>query len=129
MVITVGMSFGQNVTGSIGGIVQDPSKALIPGVTITMTNVATGVVATQVSNESGAYSFQSVQPGTYKMTAALPSFKTSVVNELVIGTTAQVRWNFALQVGDVTSQIEVVVGPYVLVVRIGNLEGEVTAAS
>ena len=90
-----GTAFGQ--ASQVGGIVQDPSKALIPGVTITLANNATGVVTTQVTNEAGAYTFQSVQPGVYKLTATLPGFKTSVVNELPVGTTTQVRWDFTLQ--------------------------------
>ena len=103
--LSSGTAFGQ--ASQVGGIVQDPSKALIPGVTITLTNNGTGVVSTQISNEAGAYSFQSVQPGVYKLTAALPGFRTSVVNELPVGTTTQVRWDFTLQVGEVTSQVEV----------------------
>src|SRR5678816_583520 len=100
-----GTAFGQ--ASQVGGIVQDPSKALIPGVTITLANNQTGVVNTQVSNEAGAYSFQSVQPGVYKLKAALPACRTPVVRELHLGTTTQVRWDFTLQVGAVASQIEV----------------------
>src|ERR1043166_2596996 len=84
-------SFGQTVNGSISGVVQDPTKALIPGVSVTMTNQATGVTATQLTNESGIYSFASAPPGTYKLTAELSGFKTSVANELSVGTSAQVR--------------------------------------
>jgi Carboxypeptidase regulatory-like domain/TonB-dependent Receptor Plug Domain len=125
LVIMLSTAFGQNVTGSIGGIVQDPSKALMPGVSITMTNTATGVVATQVSNESGAYSFQSVLPGTYKLSASLPGFKTSVANDLIVGTTAQVRWDFTLQVGEVSSQVDVSVSGQQLLTESQASVGEV----
>jgi len=54
--------FAQNA--QLGGIVSDPSGALLPGVTITSTNTATGVVTTTLTNESGAYSFPSLQPGS-----------------------------------------------------------------
>ena len=67
--------FGQTVNSQVGGVVQDPSNALIPGVTITLTNSATSVASTQISNESGAYSFPSVPPGTYRMTATLPDIQ------------------------------------------------------
>jgi hypothetical protein len=108
--------------------VQDPSKALMPGVTITMTNTATGVVATQVSNESGAYSFQSVLPGTYKLSASLPGFKTSVANDLVVGTTAQVRWDFTLQFGELSSQVDVSVSGQQLLTESQASVGEVLSA-
>jgi hypothetical protein len=49
--------FAQTGNASLGGIVEDPSKALIPGVTITAKNVDTAVTVTQVTNESGVYNF------------------------------------------------------------------------
>jgi hypothetical protein len=118
-----GNVFGQ--ASQVGGIVQDPSKALIPGVTITLTNNGTGVASTQVSNEAGAYTFPSVQPGTYKLTATLPGFKTSVVNELAVGTTTQVRWDFTLQVGELASQVEVSVNAQQLLTQASASIGEV----
>jgi hypothetical protein len=107
VLFTAATVWGQSVNGSVGGIVQDPSKALIPGVTITLANIATGVVTTQISNESGTYSFQSVPPGTYKLTASLPGFRTSVVSELTVGTTAQVRQDLTMQIGELSSQVDV----------------------
>jgi hypothetical protein len=46
----------QGGNASVGGFVQDPSQAFIPGVTVTATNTGTGVTTTVVTNESGAYS-------------------------------------------------------------------------
>ena len=56
--------FGQSINASVGGTVSDSSKALIPGVTVTATNAGTGIVNTTVTNESGAYSFPALQPGS-----------------------------------------------------------------
>jgi len=75
-----GSAIAQTSNGQVGGVVQDPSKALIPGVSVTLRNVDTGVTTTQVTNESGAYNFASVPPGTYQVTGTLPGFKTSVTN-------------------------------------------------
>jgi len=50
--VAISVAFSQNA--QLGGIVSDPSGALIPGVTITATNTATGVVTTTVTNDSGA---------------------------------------------------------------------------
>jgi hypothetical protein len=57
-------AFAQGGNASLGGVVEDQSKALIPGVTISAKNIATGVFATQITNESGIYNFPSLQPGT-----------------------------------------------------------------
>jgi hypothetical protein len=78
-------ALAQGGAGQVGGIVQDTSKALIPGATITLLNTDTGIVTTQLTNESGAYSFLSVPPGTYMVSGSLPGFKTSVTNNVQVG--------------------------------------------
>src|SRR5215207_5457625 len=123
-----GNLFGQTFNGQIGGIVSDPSNALIPGVTITLTNTGTGVVTTQITNESGTYSFANVPPGTYRAAARLPGFKTAVFNEVGVGTAAQVRLNFTLQVGEVASQVEVSVSAQQLLTESSATIGEVLGA-
>jgi hypothetical protein len=105
--VSVCSVFGQSFNGSISGVVRDPSQALIPGVTITVTNTQTGVVATRISNESGAYNVPSLIPGVYKVTADLPGFTQAVYNEVQLGTSAQIRLDFTLQVGGVTQSVEV----------------------
>jgi Carboxypeptidase regulatory-like domain len=65
---------------SISGVVQDQSKAFIPGVSVTATNVDTGVKTTTVTNESGRYGLFSLIPGNYTMSASIPGFKTTVSN-------------------------------------------------
>src|SRR5882724_6687229 len=98
-ILSAGNLFAQAGNGQVGGIVQDSTKALIPGVTITLTNKATGVTDTRLSNEAGAYNFPSVPPGNYKVAASLTGFKTSNADDLQVNTGAQVRWNFTLDVG------------------------------
>ena len=51
------------INAVVGGIVSDASGALIPGVEVSARNVATGIVATRVTNEAGNYDFASLQPG------------------------------------------------------------------
>ncbi|HLQ78048.1 MAG TPA: carboxypeptidase-like regulatory domain-containing protein, partial [Terriglobia bacterium] len=97
----------QTVNSQVGGVVQDASKALIPGVTITLINTATSVSVTQLTNESGSYSFPVVPPGTYSLSAALTGFNTSIVKELAVGTSMQVRWNFTMEIGAAASKVEV----------------------
>ncbi len=65
--LSVTSSFAQTSNASVGGFVQDPSQAYIPGVTVTATNTATGVAVTAITNESGAYNIPSLLPGPYKL--------------------------------------------------------------
>src|SRR6266850_1693711 len=91
--------FTQSTNATLGGTVSDPSRALIPGVTVTATNTQTGIVTTVVTNETGAYQFASLQTGVYKVTAELPGFQTQTYNQVALGVAQQVRLNFTLQVG------------------------------
>ena len=102
--ILTNTAFAQNQ--QLGGTVEDGSRALIPGVTITLLNTGTGVTSTQISNESGVYTFPSVAPGTYTVTASLPGFKTSVQSGVQV-TLAAVKVNFTLEVGQLESRVEV----------------------
>src|SRR5205823_9228951 len=92
--------FGQASNATVGGTVADSSGALIPGVTVSATNVGTGIVNTSVTNESGAYNFASLQPGTYKISAELPGFQTQNFTDVQLGGAQQVRLNFALAVAN-----------------------------
>src|SRR6185295_7385082 len=104
---STGNVFAQT-NGSLGGVVQDSTKALIPGVQVTLTNTETGITDTQLSNESGVYNFPSVAPGNaYRVNAALAGFKTSITNEVKIGTSAQVRLNIVMEVGGADARVEV----------------------
>ena len=95
------------VSASIGGTVSDPSGALIPGVEVKATNVNTGISGTQLTNEAGAYKIPSLQPGSYRLTAALPGFQTATRENIQLSQGQQVRFNFMLQVGTVATAVEV----------------------
>jgi hypothetical protein len=92
-------AFAQTTDATVGGTVSDATGALIPGVTITATNTATGIVKTTLSNESGAYNFPALQTGTYKLSAELTGFKTQAYADFKLGGAQQARLNFTLQVG------------------------------
>jgi hypothetical protein len=100
-------TFAQTSNASVGGFVQDPSGAYIPGVTITAANTQTGVVATAVTNESGAYNISSLLPGVYRLTAELPGFKTQAFNDVQLGASNAARYNFTLEVGALSDSVEV----------------------
>ena len=78
---------------------QDATGAFIPGVTVTATNVGTGIVTTVISNEAGAYQFASLQPGTYEFKAELVGFQSAITKDFPLGGAQQARLNFTLQVG------------------------------
>jgi hypothetical protein len=122
-------ALSQGGAGQVTGIVQDSSQALIPGVTITLSNPATGTSSTQLTNETGSYTFLSVPPGTYTVSASLPGFKTSVTNSVQVGLSAQVRLNITLEVGTLDARVEVSVTGDQVLKESGASVGDVLPAS
>jgi hypothetical protein len=90
---------GQGQAGTILGTVTDSSGAVLPNVTIAITNTATGVTKTSVTNEAGAYTFPGIQIGTYEVKATAQGFKAEQRNGVVVNATDRVRNDFQLTVG------------------------------
>ncbi len=70
----------QNAT--VVGTVVDESKAVLPAVTVTATDLATGRVLTALSNERGEYRLQNLLAGKYSITAELSGFGTVKIPEI-----------------------------------------------
>jgi len=117
--------FSQSSNATISGTVGDATGALIPGVTITATNNATGVVTTVISNEAGAYTLPSLLPGRYKVSGSLPGFRTQTYEDVTLGNAAQIRLNFALEVATVAQSVEVTISAQNLLVTSSSSVGEV----
>ena len=92
---------------SITGTIVDASKAVVPGATVTATNVDTGVPTATVSDENGRYRLQNLPPGNYKLQAELTGFSTVVIPmvELRVGQNATVP--FELKLADLNETITV----------------------
>ena len=107
----VSAAFAQAGRGSISGLVSDPSGAIVSGATVTALNPATGVSLHTVTSAGGLYSFISLTPGTYLVTASQKGF-ASVAQDNVLVTVDQVSTvNIALQVGTVTQTVTVSTAP------------------
>ena len=66
--LLAGSAFGQSTTGTLVGIIADPTDSAIPGARIELKNVATGAVITTQSGSEGIFRFNSLVPATYKLT-------------------------------------------------------------
>jgi hypothetical protein len=95
------------VNAILGGTVSDQSGAVIPGATLTVTNVNTGIVTTRTANETGNYEFPALQPGTYTLTASYQGFQTMTYTNVILGQGQQVRQNVVLQVAAAAQTVEV----------------------
>jgi hypothetical protein len=98
---------GQGLQTSVVGRVRDASGAVIPGVTLTVTNRDTGVARTAITDAEGNFVVTSLIPGTYDVTAELSGFKTAVRQNVPVQTDVAVRADFVLEVGAVGETVEV----------------------
>src|SRR4051812_4466999 len=69
----------------VGGTATDESGAVLPGVTITASQVGTGLTRTAVTDERGAYHFNALPVGVYKFRAELAGFAPLEVQEFTLG--------------------------------------------
>ena len=93
-------------TATINGIVSDESKAILPGATVTASDLATGRKYVGVSDERGAYKI-SVPPGTYQVQAELSGFGNAEVPkvELLVGQNASIA--FTLKISSLAETLTV----------------------
>ncbi|HZH33742.1 MAG TPA: TonB-dependent receptor, partial [Pyrinomonadaceae bacterium] len=71
----IGQAFAQStVTGGIRGTVTDPQEAVIPNVTVTVTNLGTNKVSTATTDENGNFVVSNLQPGNYSVSITQTGF-------------------------------------------------------
>ena len=98
--------FAQAPTARVEGIVTDGTGAVLPGATVTATNVNTNAVRIDVTNEKGAYTIPALPVGNYKVQVELSGFKPEVTP--IVLTVGQVaRMDFKMQLGGTSEEITV----------------------
>ena len=93
--------------GLINGETRDPSGALIPNASVTVTNMETGVARSTITNTSGIYSFPDLTPGVYEVKVMVPGFDTVVKTNIPLQVQQTARVDFTLTVGQSTQTVEV----------------------
>src|SRR6266849_8455002 len=99
-------ALGQTQAG-ISGVIHDPTGAVIPGVTVTVTNPATNFSRSAITNEAGVYNLPGLQPGRYNIKVELPGFRTITQNDVELQIQQSARLDFTLQVGELSQTVEV----------------------
>lgn len=97
----------QNITSSISGTVTDSSGAVVPSARITVQSLATGQKFTTTSDSGGAYTVTNIQPGTYSVTATAHGFQSETLNNVVVDANIGRQANFSLQIGSVSTTVNV----------------------
>jgi hypothetical protein len=95
------------ITGSISGTVTDPSGAVMPGVTVTVTSTSTNVQSRTVTDAKGFYSFPALNVDFYNVTVNQAGFRNFLESGVRINANSAILIDIKLEVGQVTNTITV----------------------
>ena len=105
--MTAATAAAQTNTGQISGTVKDSSGAVLPGVTVTVTNVNTAITATAVTDDRGVYLVTGLAVGTYKVVAELQGFRRAEKAGFEVTPDGRISADFNLAVGALAEVVEV----------------------
>ena len=94
-------------TASVLGTVRDSTGAIVPGATVKLVNVDTGVAASKVTDADGSYEFFTVRIGTYEVGAELSGFTPARVTGVKVTIGSRQRVDLRMAVGQMTEAVEV----------------------
>jgi hypothetical protein len=108
VILSAAVASAQTFRGTILGTVTDSSGAAVPGATVTIKNVDTGLTRTVVTTDSGEYSVPELPLGTYTITVQKSGFKEGLVTGVKVDVQAERRADVTLPPGELTQTVEVV---------------------
>lgn len=97
----------QSFRAAVTGTVRDSTGAVLPGVSITATNLGTGAQRSSVTNEQGDYVFNELPVGSYSVSAELTGFRKEIRTGITLQIDQRARIDLTLQIGQVSEVLEV----------------------
>ena len=99
--------FAQTNRGSISGTVSDQTLAVMPGVTVTVTNMGTNEVRKATTSQNGSFSVANLEPVMYRVEAESKGFKKTVIDGVKVDTATNTPVDIVLQAGSVDTEVTV----------------------
>jgi hypothetical protein len=109
LVLTCTAAWAQ-ATAELNGRVTDESGAVLPGVTVTATQTATGFMRTVATDEAGTWSMPNLPIGPYRLEVSLQGFRTYAQTGIVLQVDARPTINAVLAVGNLEETVSVEAG-------------------
>ena len=97
--------WAQVAGGTISGTITDPSEKLIPQAQVSITNVATGITTTVMTNADGFFTAPNLLPGEYEITVAAKGFNTEGRKGITLTVGAEQVFNLTLHVGSAAKTV------------------------
>jgi Carboxypeptidase regulatory-like domain/TonB dependent receptor len=104
------IALAQQETATIAGTVRDASGAVVPGATVTVTNVRTNIAVQTQAGDDGGYVVPSLRPGDYSVTAESAGFQKTLRTGITLQVAQVARVDISLQAGQISEAVEVVAG-------------------
>ena len=101
------LAVAQSDRGTITGTVADATGAVVPGASITITNMGTQTKESTVATDTGNFTIPSVSAGKYEVAVSAPGFSRSVQQGIQVQVAMTIRLNVVLQVGSATESVTV----------------------
>src|SRR5579875_1790249 len=106
-VFLAGPGFSQNFNATLSGRVTDPSGAVIPNASVTLTSDTTGAVARTQSNSNGYFTFPNLAPAPYTLRVTAKGFRDYVQRGIVLLMNQNVTNNVTMQLGSEVQTVKV----------------------
>ena len=107
LVLSASLVLAQTSTASLRGIVTDPTKAVIPGANVIITDVLRNVKQTATTDQGGRYVITQLQPSTYQVRVEAAGFETSVIPDFILQVAQQGTIDVELRIGAASTSVEV----------------------
>ena len=108
LLVLLPAAYPQSIVGRISGSVTDQSRAVVAGATINITDEATKLTRTTKTDTNGFYVVTALPVGNYKVEVEHPGFKRAARTGSNLVADGRLTVDFVLQVGEVSSTVEVV---------------------
>jgi outer membrane receptor protein involved in Fe transport len=106
--LAVSLNAQSIISGDVTGIVTDPTGAVVPGATVTLTNTSTNAAQTATTNGDGSYRFAFVTPGPYKVSVRANGFQAQQHGGIIVSAGQPTPMNVQLAVAGASQTVDVV---------------------
>src|SRR5690348_16848382 len=98
---------GQALKGTVLGTITDATHAIVPTVTVTITEINTNFRRAEITNDSGFFAFANLDPGTYRVEVAHPGFRKVIRSDIGLEANSTIRVDLELTPGEVNQVVNV----------------------
>jgi hypothetical protein len=107
LIIGSGIAMAQGTNGVISGVIQDQSGASVPGATVEVHNVDTGLTRTAMGDAAGRYRIPELSLGKYSVKVSATGFQTEIRNGITLTVGQEAVLDISLTVGSVSQTVQV----------------------